>query len=572
MPLEFRDADTFSWRIEKIAVIGPGIVGMPMAAMLAHARVTEGTDRPALVAVVQRDSPTSGWKVDAINRGRSPIGGIEPHLDRIVAETVAAGLLSATHDVGAVADADVILVCVQTDKKGYGPDYGPLTASLEGVAAALQRKPAGNVPLIVVESTLAPSSMQTVIKAHFAKYGLVEGRDILLGNSPNRVMPGRLVERVATSDKVVAGLHPLTPRLIRRLYSRIVTGGALLETNSMTAEVVKTLENAYRDVRIAYSAELARYCDEHDIDFYRVRDEANAGLTQSDRASGDPNAVPSGGILVPMVGVGGHCLPKDGILLWWRANESGADTSRSLILAARRVNDASPAETIRLAERRFGPIAGQPVAVMGAAYRFNSEDTRNSPSLVLARLLIERGCDVTVHDPFVKPHDQNLTKSGLESHFTGDLATALSAARYAFFCTAHRLYADGWSAMLGQALSLAGIVDACNLYRREDVADDRIAYAGIGRGRQAPPGGFVEFAVEGFRSVERGVANELQGLIAFLNDRYAEAAFNRVDFEEVRRIAGTCVTGCRIAAPGPVGDAPSWRGFTPRLVAVAAGL
>jgi UDP-N-acetyl-D-mannosaminuronic acid dehydrogenase len=571
MPLSFRSAQDFDWKIEKIAVIGPGIVGMPMAAMLAHARIKEGTDRPARVSVVQRDSSTSGWKVRAINEGRSPIGGIEPDLDRIVAESVAEGLLNATHDVDTVADADVILVCVQTDKKGFGPDYGPLMASLEGVAAALQRKPAANIPLIVFESTLAPSSMSTIIRSHFAERGLVEGRDILLGNSPNRVMPGRLVERVASSDKIVAGLHPLTPRLIKRLYSRIVTGGTLLETNSMTAEVVKTLENAYRDVRIAYSAEIAKFCDEQDFDFYAVRDEVNALLAQSDQASDDPNAVPSGGLLVPTVGVGGHCLPKDGILLWWRAIESGEDTSRSLILAARDVNDASPRETIALAERHFGSLKGMTVAVMGAAYRFNSEDTRNSPSLVLARRLIDLGCRVTVHDPFVKPDDQNLVKLGLEAHFTNDLRTALADASCAFFCTGHREYAERLPVILGLAPRLDAVVDACNLYRREDFAGRDIGYTGIGRGRHKAPNAFIDFVHDGFQAVERGVANEVRALVEFLNARYADGPFNEVRFDEVRRIAGTCVTGCFIVAPSPPGPPRDWFSFESRLADVAAG-
>ena len=83
------------------------------------------------------------------------------------------------------------------------------------------------MPLVVFESTLAPSTMATLVRDFFAERGLVEGRDVLLGNSPNRVMPGRLVERVASSDKLVAGLHPDTPGLIERLYRRIVTRGTL---------------------------------------------------------------------------------------------------------------------------------------------------------------------------------------------------------------------------------------------------------------------------------------------------------------------------------------------------------
>src|SRR5579871_562487 len=116
MPLSLQDGQPRDWRVRNIAVVGPGIVGMPMAALLAHARIREGTSEPAHVTVVQRNSATSGWKVAAINAGRSPIGGVEPELDAIVADAVAAKLLSATTDYGVVRDADVILICVQTDK------------------------------------------------------------------------------------------------------------------------------------------------------------------------------------------------------------------------------------------------------------------------------------------------------------------------------------------------------------------------------------------------------------------------------------------------------------------------
>jgi UDP-N-acetyl-D-mannosaminuronic acid dehydrogenase len=106
-----------TWKIEKIGIIGPGIVGMPMASMLAHARIKIGTDIPAKVLIVQRDSRNSGWKVDCINSGKSVIGGIEPELDDITREAVNAGILSATSDFSKLSDADVILVSVQTDKK-----------------------------------------------------------------------------------------------------------------------------------------------------------------------------------------------------------------------------------------------------------------------------------------------------------------------------------------------------------------------------------------------------------------------------------------------------------------------
>ncbi|HEX7980248.1 MAG TPA: nucleotide sugar dehydrogenase [Gemmatimonadaceae bacterium] len=551
---EFRDTDDHDWRISKIGVVGPGIVGMPMAALLARASMRGALATKPHVVVVQRASATSGWKVDAINAGRSPIGGVEPDLDTVVAETVAAGLLSATHDMTAIADADAILICTQTDRDGLGPDYGPLFAAVGELARAIRATPRSRAPVVVFESTLAPSSMHTVVREEFARHGLIEGRDVLLGNSPNRVMPGRLVHRVMTSDKLVAGLTPTTPRRIARLYGTIVTEGTLYQTNSLTAEIVKTLENAYRDVRIAYAAAVARFCDDRDIDFYEVRRQCNEQLGQTDRASADPGAVPTGALLIPTIGVGGHCLPKDGILLSWRRIERDAGESRSLFLESRRINDEAPAASIRLAERTFGSLDGRRVVLMGTAYRFDSEDTRNSPTLTLARLLLAKGCHVSLHDPYVRPGDQNLLRTGLDPHFTQDVGVAVEDADYLFFCTAHRTYLDEWDSIRRQARSARGVFDGCNLLSRQSVGAD-LRYAGIGRGTHAPEADLVDAVLRGFRIVEQRVANELAELIEFLNAEYTADEFNRADFREVQRLAATCGTGCAIVDPRPLDEA-----------------
>lgn len=569
MPLSFTDETKFDWKVEKICVIGPGIVGMPMAALLAQARIREGTDKPASVVVIQRDSKTSGWKVPAINAGQSVIGGIEPALTDVVSEAVAAKILSASHDYAVASDADMVLICVQTDKKGMGPDYGPLFSCLDNLATALKNKAPANVPVIVFESTLAPSSMTTVIRDHFERYGLIEGRDILLGNSPNRVMPGRLVERVAASDKLVAGLHPLTPVLIERVYARIVTQGKLYKTNSMTAEVVKTLENAYRDVRIAFAAEIVRYCDERDIDFFALRDIVNERVAQADGASSNATLVPSGAVLVPTVGVGGHCLPKDGILLWWRRIEAGIDTKDSLIVQSRAINDDSPKHTISLAQSSFGDLAGKRVSLLGAAYRFDSEDTRNSPTFDVANQLLELGAQVLIHDPYVKPTDQNLAKHGLQSKFRNDLSEALADAELVIICTGHQAYVDGLDQVLTRASHLKGIVDGANVYHRQDLDGTDIGYTGIGRGRQKPSAELVEFVVDSFRVVEHGVANEVNAIAEFLNAAFAPAGFNRIAMDEVRDLAGSCVTGCKIATLRDNLIAPSLGSFKSRLAECA---
>ena len=553
-----------SWKIEKIGVIGPGIVGMPMAAMLANAKIKIGTGEPAKVVVVQRNSVNSGWKVDAINSGKSVIGGIEPELDDITHAAVGAGTLSASSDFSVLSDADVILVSIQTDKneEGFEPDYGPMFGGLEKLAEALQNKPADKIPLVIFESTLAPTTMDTLFREHFKKYGLEEGKDILLGNSPNRVMPGRLVERIRDADKLAGGLHPETPKLIAKLYDHIVTNGEVFQTNSLTAEIVKTLENAYRDVRIAFSTEIVRYCDEHNIDFYKVRDKVNKKLAQTDNATADPNAVPSGGILIPMLGVGGHCLPKDGILLWWRNNQKGNDSSSSLILESRLINDASPVHSFKQAEKEFGNLRDKKIALLGVAYRFNSEDTRNSPTLVLANYLRDNDIKYIMHDPYVKEDDQNVLRFKQQDHLTHDLKKAIEFADYVFICSAHKEYIDEARTITTSAENIKGIFDASNIYNRSQFANDPEKYAGIGKGTEEPTNDFVDFVYESFRAMEKGLGHELLGLINFYNENYAFDEYNKVKFEDVQRLAKTCSTGCEIADPDPIEEVPESNGFS----------
>lgn len=560
-----------SWIVKKIGVIGPGIVGMPMASLLASAQIKIGSDTPTKVLIVQRKSVNSGWKIDAINQGKSVIGGIEPDLDRITKSAFEAGTLSATSDYSNLFDADVILVSVQTDKKVLEPDYGPLFEALENLGKALQKKPSGKIPVVIFESTLAPTTMDTLIREHFRKFGLEEGKDILLGNSPNRVMPGRLVERIAKSDKLAGGLSPVTPILINKLYSHIVTQGQVYKTNSMTAEIVKTLENAYRDVRIAFSAEIVRYCDENNIDFYKIRGEVNDMLAQSDLANDRPNEVPSGGILIPTLGVGGHCLPKDGILLWWRKLESETKSPSSLIIQSRTINNQSPVYTFNQAQKAFGEIGKNKIVLLGVAYRFNSEDTRNSPTLELANYLRDNNVDYIMHDPYVKFDDQNILKYNQQDFLTHDLEKAMEEAEIVIVGTAHKEYLD-MIETISSGPHLKGVMDACNIFKRSYFEEKNIAYAGIGRGTGTPDNAFIKFVFESFQAMERGLAIELKNLIEFYNQNYAHDEFNMVDFYEVQKLAKTCSTGCEIADPVMIDKLPQYKGFTPTLSKIAFDL
>jgi UDP-N-acetyl-D-mannosaminuronic acid dehydrogenase len=553
--------------VREIAVVGPGLVGLPMAALLAGAELWAPDGTPTRVTVVQRPSTSSGWKVGAINAGRSPIGALEPSIGELVAQGAGSGRLRATTQFGDVRDADVVLVCVQTERKGTGPDYSHLLEALHGVATALRQRTAASVPLVVIESTLAPTTLQSVVRPLFAQHGLEEGRDVLLAHSPIRLTRGAIVERIASSDKLIGTLSPEAGPRLAAIYSRIVTRGTLHCTTAATAEIVKTLENASRDVRLAYAAEVARYCDAHDVDFFAVRRQVNARLA----AESGVSAAPCGGLLVPTVGVGGHSLPKDGPFLWWRALERGAVPAHSLILEARRINDESPAHVLTLVERFSGSVAGRSVALLGVAYRAECDDARHSPTIALAQLLLARGASVSLHDPHVSAVDRELLRSGLAGVFHRDLADALATAEVVVVCVAHHQYLRGGRRWLAHAQRARSVFDACDAYRASEVASTVVRYAGIGRGLRRPSGALIDAVATGLQTVMRGVGNEAAMLVEQINDAFARDGSGRVDLGDVGRLAACCVSRCDVGGAASVSPVPSVDGFRSRLVACAVG-
>jgi UDP-N-acetyl-D-mannosaminuronic acid dehydrogenase len=549
--------------VREIAVVGAGVVGVPLAALFASAELWAPDGAPARVTLVQRASPSAGWKVGAINAGRSPVGGLEPALDELVAQGAGDGRLRATSELADVRDADVVIVSVQTGRRGMAPEYGHLLDALHGVAGALRQRTVGSVPIVVVESTLAPTTMQTVVRPLFAQHGLEEGRDLFLAHSPSRLARGAVAERFASTDKLIGAFAPEAARRLAAVYGRVVTRGTVHCTDPTTAEVVKTLENAARDVRVAYAAEVARYCDARDVDYFAVRRRVNALLAAE-------GSVPRcGGLLVPTVGVGGQGLPRDGIYLWWRALEAGVNPARSLVLEARRINDESPAEVLALVERCSGSVAGRSIALLGVAYRANSDDARNSPTLALARQLVARGALVRLHDPHVGAADPVLVRSGLAGRFHRDLAEALATAEVVVVCVAHERYLRDGGRWRQHAQRLRTVIDACDAYHASQIASTVVRYAGIGRGIGLPSAPLVAAVAAGLRAVERGLANEVAMLVECIDARLGTGGHARLDLDAARRLTACCISRCELDEPGSVERVPSVDGFRSRLVACA---
>ncbi|MGB9724148.1 MAG: nucleotide sugar dehydrogenase [Chloroflexia bacterium] len=363
-----------------IAVIGLGYVGLPVACKFAQAGFE--------VRGIERNAE----KVEQIRQGLSPIGGKEPGLAELLAEVVRRGRLHVTSDYAACRPARAVLIAVETpvDEITHRPAYTALHAALESLGPHLSRG-----TLVVVESTIAPGTMAGLVQPVLEQSsGLRAGEDLYLAHCPERVTPGKLLHNLEHLPRVVGGMTPQAAALAVELYRHIVRAD-LDATDALTAEIVKTAENAYRDVQIAFANEVALLCESLGADVWRVRELVNK--------------CPYRDMHLPGAGVGGHCLPKDPWLLIAQAPPAFRPR---LIPAARAVNEGMPlhvAELVVDGLREAGKdVQGARVAVLGYAFLENSDDTRHSPSAVLVERLQTLGAEVVVHDPHVPEYQGDL--------------------------------------------------------------------------------------------------------------------------------------------------------------------
>ena len=423
---------------DKIVVVGMGYVGIPVAVEFAK----KGFD----VVGINRSRP----KVDLINKGVCPIESNEPHLAYLLKEVVENGHLKTTQDYSVIKDANVILVAVQTPFGDKKPEYSALESALEEIGKYLQKD-----QLVIIESTIAPGTMNRIVRPILErKSGLKAGKDFMLGNCPERVMPGKLLYNIENLNRVVGGIDERTREAMIEIYSKIVKGD-LYPTDCLTAEVVKTAENAYRDVQIAFANELALICEKLGINVYEVREFVNK--------------CPYRDVHIPGAGVGGHCLPKDSLLL----NYGADDVNAELMLLARKINDSMPYHVVDLVKKVLGNIKGKKIAVLGFAYLANSNDTRNTPALPITKELEKLGANVIVHDPYVKSHEK-IT-------LTNDLGVALKDADCAVIVTAHDQYYEIDLEKIKKLMRTPCIVDGRNVFSKEKAEKVGFKFAGVGK-------------------------------------------------------------------------------------------
>ena len=428
---------------EKVAVVGIGYVGLPLACVLAESGFrTIGID-------VDRN------RVEMINSGICPIVGDEPGLPELLKRVIADGSLRASMRAEDLATCDAVFVCVDTP---IGPDKNPRLEILRSAVTSVSRSMKKGV-LVSIESTLPPGTMTSVVIPILEKEsGLLAGKDFLLCHCPERVMPGKLLNNMRKVERVLGGFDSESIKRGAYFYSRIVQA-EIHPSDLLSAEISKTAENAYRDVQIAFANEVALLCEALGANAFEVRRLVNT--------------CPFRDMHIPGSGVGGHCLPKDSWLLL-----SGAPgNSAKVIPDARAVNESMPhhlGELAREVMQKAKVSSVRPkVAVMGLAFLRDSDDVRESPALKVIDDF-ENDYELIVHDPFVK--------NAYKVELTRDLEAALQGADCAIFVTDHTAYRTLDLQKVKKLMRTPAIVDGRNLFNRNEAERKGLVYRGIGKG------------------------------------------------------------------------------------------
>jgi UDP-N-acetyl-D-mannosaminuronic acid dehydrogenase len=373
----------------KICVQGLGYIGLPTAAMLAlGGHEVVGYDVDARVLESLRDGA--------------------PHVKEESVRALVVGALNGgdlTLSDELPADAQAYVICVPTPTIDHKPDLSFVQAAARAVAPLLNPG-----DLIVLESTVPPGTMDRVVVPALRAAG-VDPDTVAIAHCPERVIPGAIVRELRDNARVVGGRNPGDAERASELY-RSFCRGQIFTTDNVTAELVKVIENTYRDVNIAFANELALLSEELGVDAH----EAIALANHHPRVN----------ILSPGPGVGGHCIPVDPHFL---SNANPFVTE--LIQTSRRINERMPHVVVRRIIEHVPPREGARIAILGAAYKANVDDTRESPTERVEELLHERGYATRVFDPVAERYKYPLAAS-LEEAVRGCDAIVLMVGHDAF--------------------------------------------------------------------------------------------------------------------------------------------
>lgn len=348
----------------KLTTIGLGYIGLPTSIMFAK----HGVD--VLGVDIKQEA------VDMLNGGHIHIE--EPGLQKALEEVLETGKFRASTTA---EEADAYIIAVPTPNNNDEHKSADISIVMSGVKSIVPLLKKGDT--VIVESTIAPRTMDDHVAPYLEEQGFKIGEDIFLVHCPERVLPGQIMEELVYNNRIVGGMTPQCVEAGKKVYGTFVQG-EMIETNAKTAEMSKLMENTYRDVNIALANELAMICNRLDINVHEVIEMANKH--------------PRVNLHTPGPGVGGHCLAVDPYFIIAEAPEESP-----LIQLSRSINVSMPEYVVSITKKMLSKLNGNKVTVFGLTYKGDVDDIRESPAFDIYELLRkEEGLEVNTYDPHVK--------------------------------------------------------------------------------------------------------------------------------------------------------------------------
>ncbi|PFA67326.1 UDP-N-acetyl-D-mannosamine dehydrogenase [Bacillus sp. AFS015802] len=365
--------------MKKVCVVGLGYIGLPTSAIFAKAGIE----------VVGVD--VSERVIDLLNKGEIHIE--EVGLPELIKEVVADGRLKGSTTP---EKADAFIIAVPTpihEDNSANVDY--VISATKAILPYLEK---GNV--VIVESTIPPRTMDDVVAPIIKEHGLDPYKDVYLAHCPERVLPGRILIELIENTRIVGGVTPEASSKAAEVYRTVVTGD-ILETEAVTAEMSKLMENTFRDVNIALANELVKISAKLGVNAHDVIELANRH--------------PRVNLHQPGPGVGGHCLAVDPYFIVEKAVEESP-----LIQTARTINNSMPEFVVEQVSRLTCELEAPKLAVFGLTYKGNIDDVRESPALDIAQMLVDdQRFNVSVYDPHVRDEQVPFTLDSFEDAVNG---------------------------------------------------------------------------------------------------------------------------------------------------------
>jgi len=370
--------------MKKICVIGLGYIGLPTASMLA----THGFD------VIGVDINSEIVKI--INNGGIHIE--EPGLHTLVQAAIKSGKLKAATEPEL---ADIFIIAVPTPfTKEKKADLSYIKSAAKSIAPLICKD-----NLVILESTSPPGTCKDSLEPIFKSFNLKSGKDYYLAHCPERVLTGYTLKELIQNNRIIGGIDKQSAEKAAQFYKVFIEGDIYL-TDSTTAEMVKLMENTYRDVNIALANELAKICEKLGISAWEVIRLANLH--------------PRVNLHTPGPGVGGHCIAVDP---WFIIEKYPLNTE--IITLSRKINDSMPEYTVAHIRKIVGKIDNPKITILGVTYKGNIDDTRESPALKIITGLKKAGIKYSIYDPHVGEFEYEL--SSLKEAFRGvDCAVILA--------------------------------------------------------------------------------------------------------------------------------------------------